>query len=255
MKFVVLKKKTLLFCLLIILIIPLLSINFVGSAFANVYFGYVPRKVPIYSVYTEKKQVAISFDSAWGADKTLDIINTLKEYNSTATFFLVGFWVDKYPEMVSAINEAGLEIGTHSNTHPDFAKLDREQMKLELETSISLIENITHKKVELFRAPFGSYNNTLLNLTDEINLKTIQWDVDTLDWKGLSAVEISNRVLNRVKNGSIILCHNNADHIVEALPIILDRLQKQGYSITSVGELIYKDNYSIDHMGGQKLNT
>ena len=129
--------------------------------------------------------------------------------------------------------------------------LSASDQDLELKKSIELINNITHKPVELFRAPYGSYNNSLLNTAENNGLKTIQWDVDSLDWKGLSAEAITTRILNGVKNGSIILCHNNSDHIVEALPMILDRLSKKGYKVGSVGELIYKDNYTIDRTGKQ----
>lgn len=252
MRFLVIKKKTIKYFLLVLFSAVLLSINVTGGTFATVYFGYAPRRVPVYSVDTKEKQVAISFDSAWGADKTLQILDTLKEFNAGATFFLVGFWVDKYPEMVQKIKEYGIEIGTHSNTHPDMAKLSASQIKLELETSVKLIENITSDKVKLFRPPFGSYNDTLINTAEELSLTTIQWDVDTLDWKGLSAIEITNSVLNNVKNGSIILCHNNADHIVEALPLILDRLQKQNYKVTSIGDLIMHENYYVDNLGVQR---
>ena len=86
-------------------------------------------------------------------------------------------------------------------------------------------------------------------------MQTIQWDVDSLDWKGLTAEEITMRILNNVKNGSIILCHNNSDHILDALPMVLDRLKKQGYTITSVGDLVYKENYTIDRNGLQKLKV
>ena len=150
------------------------------------------------------------------------------------------------------IDEAGIEIGTHSNTHPDFVGLSEEQMRLELTTSIDAIKNITGKDVELFRAPYGSYNNTMLKLTDSMGLKTIQWDVDTLDWKGYSGVEICERVMSKVKNGSIILCHNNAEHILEALPLMLERLVNAGYEIVSVGDLILQSDYYIDNLGIQR---
>ena len=123
---------------------------------------------------------------------------------------------------------------------------------MELSSSINLIKKITNKEVELFRAPYGSYNNAVIESANEHNLKTIQWDVDSLDWKGLSATEICNRVISKVKNGSIILCHNNSEHILEALPLMLDRLQNMGYEITSVGNLIIKDNFYIDHQGIQR---
>ncbi len=254
MRFLVVKSKHIKFAILVIISAVILGINFGGGSAASVFFGYAPRKVPIYSVETEEKKVAITFDSAWGADKTLKILETLKEFNVNATFFLVGFWVEEYPEMVKAINDAGIEIGTHSNTHADFVKLSESEMKLELNTSTNLIKNITGKEVELFRAPYGSYNNSVISTAESLNLKTIQWDVDTLDWKGLSGVEICNRVINKVKNGSIILCHNNSEHILDALPLMLDRLQNMGYTVTSVGDLIIKDNYYVDNLGIQRKN-
>lgn len=252
MKFVCLKKKNIKMAVVIALVAVILSLNFMGGTSAMVYFNQAPRLVPIYNVATDEKKVAISFDSAWGADKTLKILQTLEQYNCRGTFFLVGFWVDKYADMVKAIKDAGIEIGTHSNTHPDFANLSADQMSLELTTSIEKIEAITGDKVKLFRAPYGSYNNTLLNITDEMGLKTIQWNIDTLDWKGLSGSEMLNRVLNKVCNGSIILCHNNSDNIIEGLTLILDKLTCMGYEVVSVGELIIEDNYYIDSCGVQR---
>ena len=255
MRFLVMKKKSMALILLSILSMFLLSIDVGGGASAEVYFGTAPRLVPIYSVETDEKKVAISFDTAWGADKTLKIIEILKEYNVQSTFFMVGFWVDDYPEMVKAIDEAGIEIGTHSNTHPDFTTISSDQMRLELESSINKITNITGKPVSLFRAPYGAYNNTVINVAEEMNLKTIQWSVDTLDWKGLSGVEICERVMSKVDSGSIILCHNNADNILDALPLMLERLVNAGYEICSVGELIIESDYYIDNLGTQRKNN
>lgn len=252
--FCVVKSKSIKYVLIVLLAALLLSISINGAVSAEVFFGYSTRKVPIYCVETSNKQVAISFDAAWGADKTKQIVDICNEYNVKATFFLVGFWVDKYGDMVKYIDQNGFEIGTHSSTHPDMAKLSKEAQELELDKSINLIKDITGKEVELFRAPFGSYNNVVLDVAESRGLKTIQWDVDSLDWKGLSAQAITTRILNGVKSGSIILCHNNSDHIVEALPMILDRLQKKGYKVGSIGELIFKDNYTIDRTGLQKSN-
>ena len=251
MHFIVVKLKSLIMFVAIILAIVMLSVSINGQNYAQVYFGSNLRKIPIYNVKTDEKVVAISFDAAWGADKTEKIMEILKEYNANATFFLVGFWVEKYPEVTKKIAENGFEIGTHSNTHPDMVKLDAEQMKLELSSSVKIIEDTTGKTVELFRAPYGSYNNTLLDTAESLNLTTIQWDVDSLDWKGISGIDITTRILNKVYNGSIILCHNNSDHILDALPLVLDRLQKRGYTIKNIGDIIYKDNFIINHMGTQ----
>ncbi len=254
MHFCVIKSRSLKIFAALLVVVVLLAVSINGSTSAQVFFGYAPRKVPIYSVDTSEKQVAISFDAAWGADKTEEILEILDEFDVNATFFLVGFWVDDFTDMVKKIDEAGCEIGTHSNTHPDMVKLDIESVSEELSTSVSKIEAVTGKKVTLFRAPFGSYNNQLLEVAESMNLKTIQWDVDTLDWKGLSASEINSRVLSKVQNGSIILMHNNSDHVLDGLRLILTTLKNKGYQIGSIGELVYADNYTVDRNGVQHQN-
>lgn len=251
MRFYCIKLRTLKIIFLLVLTISLLSININGYVPASVYFGASLRKVPIYYVNTDEPKVAISFDAAWGADKTEKIMEICTEYGVKATFFLTGFWIEKYPDMVKKIHENGFEIGTHSSTHPNMTKLSKTQMKSELEDCCKLIEDLTDTKVELFRAPFGAYNDTLIDTASELGLTTIQWDVDSLDWKGLSAMEITTRIINGAKNGSIILCHNNSDHILEALPLVLDRLQKKGFIVSCVGDVILKGDYFIDNNGMQ----
>ena len=192
---------------------------------SSIYFGYAKRLVPIYSVQTDEKKVALTFDAAWGSDKTEKIVTTLKDSGVVGTFFLVGFWVEQNPDKVKFIDDAGFDIGTHSNTHPKMSTLSASQIESELKTSMNLITNITGKTVKYFRPPFGDYNDTLVTVAGNLGLKTIQWDVDSLDWKGLSATEILSRVKSSVKNGSIILCHNNSDHILDAIPLIIDYLK------------------------------
>ena len=252
MKFLVLKKHTLKIALAVLCLCAILALPFGENSAASVFFGDNLRKVPIYSVETGEKKVAITFDAAWGADKTEGIIEILKEHHANATFFLVGFWVEDYPEEAKKIAENGFEIGTHSNTHPDMTKISQEQKKLELSSSIETIQKTTSVTPTLFRAPFGSYNNDLINVAEELNLISIQWDVDSLDWKGLSANEIHSRVMSKVKNGSIILCHNNSKNILSALPLLLSSLQMKGYTVCSVGELIYHNSFVIDRAGVQK---
>lgn len=246
------KKTTVWFCISVLVLCALVSMPMGQNVVASVFFGDNLRKLPVYSVETSEKTVAISFDAAWGADKTQGIIDILKQYNVSATFFLVGFWVDKYPELVKKIAENGFEIGNHSNTHPDFTKLNKEQMRLELETCINLIRKIIDVDIKLFRSPFGAYNNTSIEVAQSLGMLTVQWDVDSLDWKGIKPKEICDRVLTRVKNGSIILFHNNSDYILDALPVVLDRLILRGYKVVNVGSLVYFDNYEINRAGVQK---
>ena len=238
----------------LILIAFFLGFMLVSTKSESVYLGYASRRVPIYSVKTDEKKVALTFDAAWGADKTSQIVKILKDNNVGGTFFLVGFWSEKYQDKIKEIDAAGITIGTHSNTHPKMSTLSQDKIKYELSHSCELIEKVTNKKVQFFRPPFGDYNDTLLVTADALGLKTIQWDVDTLDWKGLSANEILNRVKATVKNGSIILMHNNSDHIVEALPLIISYLKSQGYEMVNIDKLVYESDYSINNNGLQIKN-
>lgn len=240
--------------MLVVLVVSIsLIYNYVGyNQLLNV-FKNNSRELPVYCVETAEKKVAISFDAAWGADYTEDLLAILKKYDVKTTFFLVGFWVDKYPEMVKRIDEEGHEIGNHSSKHPHMSQLSKEQILEELTKTSNKIEAITNKKVTLFRPPFGDYNNRLISTSRELGIQVIQWDVDSLDYKDYGADAIVKRVLSKVKSGSIILFHNNATYTKDALPVILENLQKEGYKIVPVSELIYKENYYIDHTGMQKL--
>ena len=210
------------------------------------------RKLPIYCVKTDKKQIAISFDAAWGNDDTETLIKILKEYNVPATFFVVGAWVDKYPESVKALSDAGHRIENHSNTHPHMPQLSKEQIINELESCNNKIKAVTGRCPKLLRVPYGDYDNAVLETTESIGMYTIQWDVDSLDWKDhATADSICKRVTSKVKNGSIVLFHNDADHTPEALPNILKCLKDEGYEFVFIEDLIYKENYEIIHDGTQ----
>lgn len=237
-------KKSIAISITLICVMAVMAIGGISQAFAE------SRLVPIYCVDRDDNYVAISFDAAWGADKTRKIMDVCDAYNVKATFFLVGFWIDKFPDMVAEISARGFEIGTHSDTHPQMSKLSEQQVRSELTTSCRKLVDITGNPVKVFRPPFGDYNNRLLNVATDLGLYTVQWSVDSLDWKGLSAVQIAERV-QKAKSGDIILCHNNSDHIVEALPLIFEALQLKGLKFCPVGELIYFDDYYIDGSGKQ----
>ncbi len=227
-----------------------LSVADKTSYVAGIYFN--DRKVPIYEVDTIDNKIAISFDAAWGADKTSEIMSICESYNVKATFFLVGFWIDKYPEKVVEIYNRGFEIGLHSNTHPDMTKLSRSQMRDELKTNIDKIYNLTNKKPTLFRPPYGYYNNNLIDICEELHLHCIEWSVDSLDWKGLSASELSSRVISKADNGDIVLFHNNSDNIIEGLKMVLETFKLKNKTAVPIGELIYYENYKIDTQGIQR---
>lgn len=246
MKFMIITKKHLMFGICVTLAVVAAVIGSV-SAYAN-----SERLLPIYCVETDKKQVAISFDAAWGNDDTEQLIAILKEYNVPATFFVVGAWVDKYPESVKALADAGHQIQNHSNTHPHMPQLSRSQMQDEIASCNEKIKAITGVEPTLLRPPYGDYDNALIETMDELKMYTIQWDVDSLDWKENATPEsICKRVTKKVKNGSIVLFHNDADHTPEALPNILKCLKDEGYEFVFISDLILKENYEIKHDGTQ----
>lgn len=246
MKFFIITKKHLMLALCAVLLITGLIIGSVQiRASTN-------RKLPIYCVETDKKQIAISFDAAWGNDDTQTLIDILKEYDVPATFFVVGAWVDKYSESVEALHKAGHQIQNHSNTHPHMPQLSKQQMTSEIEACNDKIAAITGVRPTLLRPPYGDYDNCLIEAVESCDMKTIQWSVDSLDWKdSANAESICRRVTSKVTNGSIVLFHNDADHTPEALPEILKCLKGEGYEFVFINDLILKDGYTIDHTGKQ----
>lgn len=232
-----------------LLVALVLLVQFTG-AYA-VFTGGTVRKLPVYSVEREDKKIAITFDCAWGTEHTDAILKALEAEKVHATFFMVQFWAEKYPEYVKKIDAAGHEIGTHSATHSQMSKLSESEIRKELQTSSQAISSLTGKKVELFRPPFGDYDDLLVETAASEGLYSIQWDVDSLDWKNLTASEITLRIVGKVQPGSIILLHNNGLHTAEALPAVLATLKNSGYEFVPVGELIYRDHFTMDANGRQ----
>ena len=209
------------------------------------------RVLPIYSVQRDDRVVSLSFDAAWGNEDTQMLIDILNKYNVHATFFVVGEWVDKYQESVKALADAGNEVMNHSSTHPHMAQLSAEQIQTEVNTCADKIEAVTGTRPTLFRCPYGEYNDTVVSTINGLGMHVIQWDVDSLDWKGISAGEITKRVTGKVQSGSIVLFHNAGEHTPEALPDILDYLLAEGYKIVPISKILLTCDYTIDHEGRQ----
>ena len=219
--------------------------------FNSVALGEGSRILPIYSVETGEKKVAVTFNCAWGAEDVPEILAVLEKYEAKATFFILGQWAKENPSAVKMIAEAGHEIGSHSNTHPDMAKLGPEKIKEELLRSCEYIEKAGGGKPKLFRAPSGSYSGELIKTASEMGFATIQWDVDSRDWKNKTAGEMVESVTKNVGKGSIVLFHSGKENTLEALPQILEILKNGGYEFVKVSDLIYFENYTIDHTGRQ----
>lgn len=211
------------------------------------------KYLPIYNVKTEENKIAFTMNCAWNADDIDIILETLKNNNVHITFFMVGDWVDKYPEAVKKIYEAGHEIGSHSNTHPHVNSLSAEENLKEIQLSVNKIEKITGNKTNLYRAPYGEYNNTVIKTAQQNGYYTIQWNLDTLDYEGLTGEQMWNRLKNKLDKGSIILSHNGTKHTADSLDMLIKNIKSSGFQVTTVSDLIYKDNFTINNNGTQSL--
>ena len=209
------------------------------------------RELPIYCVDRDDGKIAISFDAAWGNEDTQMLIDILAKYNVKATFFVVGEWVDKYPESVKALHDAGHEVMNHSDAHPHMAKLTAKQIIDEVNRCSDKIEAVTGVRPTLFRCPYGEYDDNVIGTVNGMGLTAVQWDTDSLDWKKLTAGEIYKRVTGKVQPGSIVLFHNAGLHTPEALPSILEYLLAEGYTVVPISEILLTGDTYIDHTGRQ----
>lgn len=227
------------------------AVFWVVNAPATVATSVATRQLPIYCVDRDDKMLSISFDAAWGNEDTQQLIDILARYGIKTTFFVVGQWVDKYPESVRALHEAGHEIMNHSNTHAHYNSLSAQEIIDDINACNDKIEAITGVRPTLIRCPYGEYDDHVIAAIRSIGMEPIQWDTDSLDWKDLSATEITKRVTSKVQSGSICLFHNAALHTPEALPSILEFFKQNGYTVVPISQLLLAGEYYMDHTGKQ----
>lgn len=229
-----------------------LSALYVGPLQAEATGVVAVRKVlPVYSVERDDRVISVTFDASWGGDKTIAILDLLDEYDAKATFFLVGIWVDKYPELVKEISARGHEIGNHSDSHPYMTKISESKMRQELDGCSDKIETLTGKRPTLFRPPYGDYNNKVVTVSRDEGYECVQWSIDSLDWKNRGVDDLVKRATTNVQPGDIILFHNDSQYIVDALPRILAYYKEQGFTMIPAGEILLEGETTIDVQGKQ----
>ena len=211
------------------------------------------RQLPIYCVQTDKPQVALSFDAAWGNEDTAQIMDILANHNVKVTFFMTGGWVESFPEDVKYIASQGHDLGNHSENHKNMSQLSDEEIRSELQKVHDKVKALTGQDMTLFRPPYGDYDDQVVTVSRDMGYYPVQWDVDSLDWKDYGTESIIKTVLNHkhLGNGSIILMHNGAKYTPAALDAVITGLQDAGYELVPISQLIYRDNYHIDHEGRQ----
>ncbi len=229
-----------------------LGVQFLPNAISVSNIGR-KRDLPIYCVNTEESKVALSFDTAWGNEDIKIILDILAKHDIKATFFMTGEWIEKYPEDVKRIAKAGHDLGNHSENHKQMTKLTAEQCKDEIMKSHERVKKLTGIEMNLFRAPYGDYNNLVVGTAREYGYHTVQWDVDSLDWKDYGVDGILNKTVNHKKlgNGSIILLHTGAKYTPEALEPMILGLMDKGYELVPISQLIYTGQYTVDQTGRQ----
>ena len=209
------------------------------------------RELPVYSVDRDDGKIAISFDAAWGGEKTRKILDILDENGIRATFFLVDIWTQRFPELVREIAARGHEIGNHSTTHPKMSSLSRDKIAQELETMSANAEKLIGQRPTLFRPPYGDYNNDVVLTARQNGYEVVQWSVDSLDWKNKGVQPLIDRATRNVKSGDIVLFHNDSQYIVEALPAVIKSYREQGLTPGPVSSVLLPGQTTIDPQGKQ----
>lgn len=209
------------------------------------------RELPVYNVARTDKVLSISFDAAWGSAQTEAILDILDQYDAKTTFFLVGFWVEKYPELVQEMVRRGHEIGNHSATHPHMSQLSEAKIREELRIVSEKVEQIIGKPTTLFRPPYGEYNDAVVRVSRQEGYECVQWNVDSLDWKNYGAQNMISQCTKSIQPGDIVLFHNDSKYILDALPTILQAYKDAGFRIIPVSEILLTGETWIDHQGTQ----
>ncbi|SNX55117.1 polysaccharide deacetylase family protein [Thermoanaerobacterium sp. RBIITD] len=188
------------------------------------------------------KIVALTFDDGPSKEFTKKYVDILKNLNVKATFFVVGRMAEKNPDLLKYIVDNGEEIGLHSYSHSYMPKMTPQQMVDELYKTQAIVVNATGIKPNLFRPPYGAFNNTLLKISNALGLHVVLWSVDPDDWKRPGTLNIVNRIVSKAGPGSVILMHEGKPETFAALPQIIEKLKSEGYGFATISDLMNGGN-------------
>ncbi len=191
-----------------------------------------------------KKEIALTFDDGPDLQFTPKVLDVLKEYNIKATFFLVGFKMQRHPEVVRRIYEEGHSVGNHTFSHPDFNLLTKEEVfEKQIERCEAVFNELLLIQPTMIRPPYGKIKDEQIKFLGEKGYRIIDWSIDTYDWdeKQNSKEEIMERISSYAHEGAIILMHSggdNKENTIRALPEIIKDLREKGYEIVTVPEML-----------------
>ncbi len=198
------------------------------------------HKGSVYYNRSAGKMVAITFDDGLFATQTPQILEILQQHNARATFFALGRYVQNNPDVARQVLAAGHELGSHAWFHENQTKLNTAQRMENFTRVADAFTEAVGTAPYLFRAPYGAVDDAIKQEINAQNMISVLWSVDTEDWRAKSADEVYNSVAGVVKDGDIILLHENGKHTIKALPRILTYLNEQGYQVVTVSELLYE---------------
>lgn len=184
------------------------------------------------------KYIALTFDDGPQPNVTPRILETLEEYDAVATFFMLGIQVEYYPDIAVLVADQGHEIASHSTAHSDLSLLHKDEIKKDILQSNQMIEDTTGVKPVLFRPPYGSYNNDVQEVVEELGLTIILWSIDSLDWKSRNASTVYATIMDDVEVGANVLMHDIHPTTADALPELLETLTNEGYQFVTVSQLL-----------------
>lgn len=192
---------------------------------------------PIYRGHPEKEMVAFLINVSWGEAYIPEMLQILKENKIKATFFIEGNWAKNHAEIVRMIDEEGHLIGNHAYNHPDMAGLSKQDAYAQIEETNQILKAITGKQPVWFAPPSGSFNDTTVETAAELEMETILWTVDTIDWKNPSVSVMVNRIADKVHPGATILMHPTSS-TRDGLQQMIDVIREKEYKLGTVESLL-----------------
>jgi peptidoglycan-N-acetylglucosamine deacetylase len=221
----------------------------VVAAFFTAWFLYLENfiQIPAFSdknepkaIYKGEKDVALTFNIGWGDEKAEPILDLLKkEKVATATFFLSGAWAERHPNLVERIVKDGYEIGILGYNYVDYTEIEEQKVRKDLAMALEAFNKLNVKNIKLARAPTGHFDQKSLKVADRLGLTLVHWSINSKDWTNPGAEAIVENV-SKAKKGDIILLHasDSAKQTANALPTIIDSLNKKKLKFVSVSEMI-----------------
>lgn len=195
---------------------------------------------PIYRGHPEKDMVAFLINVSWGKEHIPDILNILKENNVKATFFLEGQWAQENADLVKMIDEQGHTVGNHAYNHPNMARLSQQENARQISQTNEIIKAITDNAPKWFAPPSGDYTDEVVQAAHDLQMETILWTVDTIDWKNPTVSVMINRVNNKLHPGATILMHPT-ESVTEGLEPLIKNIKEDGYRIDTLDKLLSEE--------------